>query len=262
MKTIHIDFRELIRRALILLAASALCALVLIVMFTDVGVHMLFRAGVYLNLEEVDTGDTAHLEYYDAKALLNDTDSYRIFLDESKAGSYDAALDFLKFIKQNTDVNAVCLSTSAIGVLNEYLTSGDAAILSENGITGPRAAFVQKLYLYNQTLPPQKKVSIVNTPDGTRCFIVAWGSYDRSAASEGIFDVSVIYPGKEDCDPLFDVDSLNLEETRIRFGTVGRLSGYVRILEGVSGNLGRPAFTGLGQPDCFFLIEPAEGGAA
>jgi len=153
------NIREMIRRALILLTGSALCVLVIICLFTDIGTHTLFRLGIALDAEEIDITDNAYLEYYDVKAALNDTDSYRIFLDESVNGSYDAALDFLKFLKQNTDVNLVCMKLCDTDAVNAYLESGDPGQLSAAGLTDSGKGFVQKLYQYNQMLPPQKQFS-------------------------------------------------------------------------------------------------------
>ena len=252
---IEIDIRELIRRALILLAGSALCALILIGVFTDIGTHTLFRVGVTLDAEEVDVNDTAYLEYYDVKAKLNDTDSYRLFLDETVNGSFDAALDFMKFVKQNTDVNLLCMDIADPEAVNAYLESGNPTALSDAGVVGMRAAFFQKLYSYNQNLPPKKRITVVGEMPDARCFVLAQGVYDRSAASEGMFDVSMIYPAAEDCDPLFNVDSLMPAGCRIRFGSVERLDDYVQILESASGNLGMPAFDGINQPTFYFIIE-------
>ena len=252
---IEIDIRELIRRALILLAGSALCALILIGIFTDIGTHTLFRVSVAMDAEEVDVNDTAFLEYYDVKAKINDTDSYRMYLDENVYGSFDAALDFMKFVKQNTDVHLLCMDIADPEAVNAYLESGNPAGLSDAGITGLRAAFFQKLYSYNQNLPPKKRIVIVNEQPEARCFLLVQGAYDHSAASEGMFDVSMIYPAAENCDPLFNVDTMMLAGCRIRFGSVERLDGCVKILESASGNLGMPAFDGIHQPTFYFIIE-------
>ena len=249
------DIRKLIRRALILLAGSALCALILIGVFTDVGTHTLFRIGVALDAEEVDVNDNAYLEYYDVKEMLNDTDSYRLFLDETTNGSYDAALDFMKFIKQNTDVNVLCIASVSPDAVNEYLESGNSAVLSNSGITGLGETFFHKLYSYNQSIPPKKRIRVVGEMPEERCFIFAREPYDRSIEVDGIFDVGMIYPAMEDCDPLFNVDSLMVAGCRIRFGSVERLDDYVKILEAASGNLGMPAFTGINQPAFYFIIE-------
>ncbi len=251
---LDIHIRELCRRTLILLVGSAVVALLLIVMFTDSGTHALFRFGVFLDAEAVDVSDMAYLEYYDVKASLNDEDSYRIFLDETMQGSYDAALDFLKFIKQNTDVNAVCMAQMDAEAVNEYLKDGDMTLLTEAGITGSRRDFLQKLYLYNQILPPQKRVHATNFTD-ERCFIIENAAYDPMLSKDGVVDVSVNYPGMDGCDPLFDVQSLLFDGCRIRFGVTERLAGYTKLLETNSGNLGMPAFGGLKQPDYYFLIE-------
>ncbi len=254
---IEIDIPKLIRRVLILLAVSAVCVLILVCLFTNIGSHTLFRIGVWLNTEDVDVNDTAHLEYFDVKAEINDSDSYRIFMDEAIDGSYEAALDFLKFIKQNTDVNIICMDISELDAVNAYLSSGDSGMLPIS-ISENCAAFLQKLYIYNQMLPPQKRVSIANEMADDRCFIIESQRYDRTLTEKGILDVGVIYPDREDCDPLFDVDSLSVDHCRIRFGTQERLKRYISVLEALSGNFGMPEFEGVNQAAYYFMIENSD----
>lgn len=252
---LEINIRELARRALILLAGSAAAALILICLFTDIGTYTLFRIGVAMDAEEIDTADNAHLAYYDVKASLNDTDSYRIFLDESVNGSYEAALDFLKFLKQNTDVSLLCADMTDIDKINGYLESGDPNLLLDAGISGARNTFLQKLYLYNQMLPPKKRVTVTDDPSDGRCYILAFAPYERTAAEEGIVDISIVYPGTEACDPLFNAQSLTVDGCRIRFGVTDRLADYTDILAATSGNMGKPEFNGLNQPKYYFMIE-------
>lgn len=245
------DIAKTVRRALVLLGGSALCVLILICAFTDVGAHTIFRLGVRMTAEPVDITDTAYLEYYDVKRQLADTNSVRVWLGTDAAAGYDAALDFLKFVKQNLDLTVVRMNVPDADMANQYLSSGDANLLPQTGFDAAGQSFLRMIYIYNQKLPPQKRVTIVNETDapGTGEFILSAAVYNPAVSAAGVLDVSMIYPGEEGCDPLFDVQAEGL-----RFGTLTRLAACTSILEAVSGNLGHTPFTGLAQPEFYFLV--------
>ncbi len=245
---------KIIHRVLVLLLLSAFSLVILTVAFSSIGAKAAFRLGVWLNVEEVDVDDSAHLEYFAVKQAIDEYQSYRIFIDERYGGSYDAALDFLKFLKQNTDVNIICMKNIDSESVNKYLESGEESMLPSE-MSNFLRGFIRKLSSYNQILPPQKRVTIsADMPEG-KCFIIENGSYDRAVESDGVFDINVCYPEKEDCDPMFNIDSIALDNVRIRFGTLDSVSWYINYLESVSGNFGMPLFEGINQPDCYFLIE-------
>ena len=236
-------------RAAVLLAASALCVVLAAVLFTDIGAGAAFRLGVRLNSEEVDTSDNAYLEYYDVRSRVGDFGSYRIYIG-GDSDSYAAALDFLKFIKQNDSVNIIRLDSGDADSLNAYLGSGDTELLSACGLDDAASGFVKSVYTYNMILPPQKKLSFVTgrgAEEGE--YIICVQPYDGAEAREGVLDISCIYPGHEDCDPLFDI-----KVDASRFGSTDALSGYIGYLGAVSGNLGRKTFDGLGQPEYYFIM--------
>lgn len=255
----HLDVAKLIRRALILLAGSALCVFILTFIFTDAGAHTLFRLGVASGSEDVDPTDTAHLEYFEVKRYTEMIDSYRVFLDGDVAGSWTAALDFLKFVKQNSDVNTIWIDGIDAEKMNAYLASGDPEKLTDAVPTVKCRAFVGALYNYNQSLPPQKRVMAVAEPDFSEgCYVIERRIYDNSERAVGVLDVSMLYPGSEGCDPLFNIPTPVLDADRIRFGSTDGLDIFIGMLELVSGNFGCEEFRGMNQPEFFFLIETAE----
>ena len=186
-------------------------------------------------------------------------DSYRLFLDGDVAGSWTAALDFLKFVKHNSDVNLIHIDGIDAEKMNAYLESGDPEKLTDAVPTVKCRTFVSALYNYNQSLPPQKRMKAVDEPEfSDGCYFIERRTYDNSDRAVGVLDVSMVYPGTEGCDPLFDVGSAVLESDRIRFGTTDGLDIFIGMLELVSGNFGCEEFKGMNQPEFFFIIETAE----
>ncbi len=273
--------KETVRRTVLLLCAAVFCLSLLVLGFTDIGMGTLFRLNVRLHADTVDISDYAHLEYYDVRGVMDETDSYRIFLCGDVALSYDAALDFLKFVKQNDEIGVVRLATDDPDGVNAYLASGEESSLPEDGLSEGAKGFLRALYTYNQKLPPQKRVTVAagDAVVGKGEYVLTDRSYDRSDETSGVLSVSMIYPGREGCDPLFNVpkngffvsllkfgqsiapDLMNRLFTdtpfrdSIRFGSAKALEKSEKRLEAVSGNFGRPVFDGLNQPAFYFLIE-------
>jgi hypothetical protein len=224
--------------------------IVSVLIFTSIGMSVLFKLGVRINTVEVDTGDTAHLEYYEVRQYIKDTGSYRIFIDGSIPESYEAVLDFLKFVKQNADIGTIRLERGNPDILNAYLESGDSALLPESGLDETKLVFIRAVYSYNMKLPPQKRVSFAV---GGKCgatgeFVLTEHTYDRSEQIAGLLDISCIYPGNIDCDPLFDI-----RVDKLRFGSLKKLNWYADFLGTVSGNFGMPEYSGINQPEFYFI---------
>ena len=247
MGQIH-TIASILRRTLILLVISAFCVALLSIIFSDIGAVSFFKLGVRLSTEPVDTDDAGYLEYYEVRDYIDTTKGYRIFIGGDAAG-YEAALDFLKFIKQNDEINIIRFETGDAELLNSYLASGDESLLDGAGLDENRLDFVCEIYEYNKLLPPVRKLSFATGSGGGGEFALIEGSYDRSLQRTGILDISCIYPGSEGCDPLFDISS-----DEIRFGSLSGLSFCTEYLSQVSGNLGMPTFDGINQPEFYFIM--------
>ena len=247
MGQIH-TIASILRRTLILLVISAFCVAVLSIVFSDIGAVSFFKLGVRLSTEPVDTDDAGYLEYYEVRDYIDTTTGYRMYVGGDAAG-YDAALDFLKFIKQNDEINIIRFETGDAELLNSYLASGDESLLDGAGLDENRLDFVCEIYEYNKLLPPVRKLSFATGSGGGGEFALIEGSYDRSLQRTGILDISCIYPGSENCDPLFDISA-----DEIRFGSLSGLSFCTEYLSQVSGNLGMPTFDGINQPEFYFIM--------
>ncbi|MCI8386932.1 MAG: hypothetical protein HFE63_00495 [Clostridiales bacterium] len=246
---------KILRRALIFIIISTLCVGISVCLCSEIGAVSAFKLGVRLNTVDVDTSDTAYLEYYSVRSYIPEVNSYRIFIDGSYTESYAAVLDFLKFVKQNTDIAVIRFSGGDTDAVNEYLLSGDISFLYSSGLDVYKQMFIRDIYTYNQTLPPQRRVGYIAGDDvsGAGEFVISERIYDRSEAIEGVLDVSCIYPDNEICDKLFNIDT-----EAIRFGTLEKLSWYTSYLNSVSGNFGYPEFTGINQPEFYFIISRIE----
>lgn len=131
MGQIH-TIASILRRTLILLVISAFCVALLSIIFSDIGAVSFFKLGVRLSTEPVDTDDAGYLEYYGVRDYIDTTMGYRMFIGGDAAG-YDAALDFLKYIKQNDEINIIRFETGDAELLNSYLASGDRVAARRRG---------------------------------------------------------------------------------------------------------------------------------
>ncbi len=252
--------QKVLKRALILVAVSVLAAAVLIFVFTDLGMGLVFRLGVYLTSEEVDTGDTVYLEYYDAKARAAESHGVRFYMRRDDPDGWTAALDFLKFIKQNTEITVLYMPivTADAESVAAYLADGDSSYLSETILSETEKTFIKALYAYNGKLPPQKRMQVMSVngaeaQDGG--YWICYDAYTPAQHTEGWMDVSVVYAGEASADPLFD---LPLSAGACRFGSLHELEPYTGRLQAVSGNCGRDPFVKLEQAEFYFLISHRE----
>lgn len=250
------DNFEMIRGALKFIVGSLICVVFSVLLFTDIGARAVFELGVVMNTEVVDTSDLSYLEYYEVKHYIAKTVSYRVFIDGDNAGSYTAALDFLKFVKQNADIGIIRIDNGDADHLNAYLETGDPAALTDSRLDETELSFVGAVYYYNTKLPPQKRVMFaVGGECGESEFMLIKNKYDKSYKTDGILDVNCIYPGSRGCDPLFDIRT-----NKLRFGSTGKLDWYAERLTAVSGNFGQPEFGGINQPEFYFIIPEVAAG--
>lgn len=237
------EIREALTRAVCFTAATAVISAVLIFAFSGFGASALFRLGVRLASESVDTSDSVYLEYYDAKKQVADGMGYRIFLRRDSV-SLAAALDFLKFVKQNYRELRVIRMDCEPEALNEYLEAGDESLLYS--LDSDMQRFVRGVYELNQKLPPALRLGFAEYGEpSVGEFAIVEGSWDSSAADGGILDVSCIY---SDSNPLFYVGK------ELRFGSLGRLGYCIERLEAASGSFGLESYNGINEPEYYFLI--------
>lgn len=249
METLRLsaEIRGALLRAVCFTAATAVISAAVIFAFSGFGASALFRLGVRLGTERVDTSDGAYLEYYDAKKSVLGGSGYRIFLRRD-GESLAAALDFLKFVKQNDRDVAVIRMDCEPENLNEYLESGDESLLASLDDAGRE--FVRGVYDLNKKQPPAMRLSFAKPGDpGSGEFSLEESVWDSSKSRAGVLDVSCIYKGS---DPLFSVGR------ELRFGSLERLSGCIERLENVSGSFGLENYAGINEPEYYFLIPESE----
>ena len=165
----HISSR--IRSASLFIAAAAVLQFLCVMLFTPQGLSVLYPAVLRFSSEKV-AFDGAFTEYYDIRDEFSDSDVFIVGADTGVSATYEAILDYIRFLKQTADISVIAIDTSTYkeDAINLCIASENEAQFQENmkklrdigRDTKEFYNFVRELYNINSALTPQRKLRLVS----------------------------------------------------------------------------------------------------
>ena len=140
-------------------------------LFTPQGLSVLYPAVLRFSSEKV-AFDGAFTEYYDIRDEFSDSDVFIVGADTGVSATYEAILDYIRFLKQTADISVIAIDTSTYkeDAINLCIASENEAQFQENmkklrdigRDTKEFYNFVRELYNINSALTPQRKLRLVS----------------------------------------------------------------------------------------------------
>ena len=163
----HISSR--IRSASLFIAAAAVLQFLCVMLFTPQGLSVLYPAVLRFSSEKV-AFDGAFTEYYDIRDEFSDSDVFIVGADTGVSATYEAILDYIRFLKQTADISVIAIDTSTYkeDAINLCIASENEAQFQDNmkklrdigRDTKEFYNFVRELYNINSALTPQRKLRL------------------------------------------------------------------------------------------------------
>ncbi len=173
-----------IRWILCFIIAALTINTILFLLFTLNGFNYIYKAGVILNIKEINTEYKNDIDYsyfnYDIKKNKIFILKNNIKIDETQKlfDKSEFLINFLSYVNANKDVYYIIddVSFSAGCILNLYINSGDRSMLDavffENK-DDAKIKYYEKLYEYNNNLQENKRLTLYGINSETRGSVYA-----------------------------------------------------------------------------------------
>lgn len=154
----------------IFILCAALIQGVVIIAFTHIGEDLIYPFVRRMFAEKIDITDNSYAEYYNIRDYVKQSNIIIIGADGRISGTYNVISDFLKFVKQNININIVALEIKAAEgeiITDCILSQDDIQFLEQikrlenyEGMSIELIPFVESLYKINRIMPPDRKITV------------------------------------------------------------------------------------------------------
>lgn len=156
------------RRAALFIAAAMILQAIFVVFLTPQGLSKIYPYVLRFNSEKIED-DASFAEYFGLRSEFAGNSFFVLGADLGVADSYFVIFDYLRYLKKDFDVDMLALpvTVSCARAINEYLSSSAensasalAAVTSNGVFTADFISFLKKLYNFNATLSPRRKLTV------------------------------------------------------------------------------------------------------